>query len=203
MIYYWIYRVDSNAFCETILVPRGDKRLHTSGNQFETKSWRQSCDTGYQSPDGLPLLPGSPYLQTWEMGRRGQTTEKLYVAPIWRRSQAVLRWGLDWILNFYTLDAIFSTAGQRVLYVSLPLIWFVSFLGMRFAFMEMKFVLAKLLTEFELDVSSKTQLPAGHVILGFVGRLDRPVYVQLKKIKTWENKNPQIVCIHTYYNKLC
>ncbi|KAF6215191.1 hypothetical protein GE061_009943 [Apolygus lucorum] len=55
-------------------------------------------------------------------------------------------------------------------------------LGMRFAFMEMKFVVAKLLTEFEISISERTEMPAGHVILGIVGRLDRPVYIHLKKI---------------------
>uniref|UniRef100_A0A0K8T0Z4 Uncharacterized protein n=1 Tax=Lygus hesperus TaxID=30085 RepID=A0A0K8T0Z4_LYGHE len=60
-------------------------------------------------------------------------------------------------------------------------------LGMRFAFMEMKFVVAKLLTEFEISISERTEMPAGHVILGIVGRLDRPVYINLKRIGNLSN----------------
>ncbi|CAB0002007.1 unnamed protein product [Nesidiocoris tenuis] len=51
-------------------------------------------------------------------------------------------------------------------------------LGMRFSIMEMKLVLGKLLTEFEMTISPRTAMPAGHVTLGIVGRLDRPVYDQ-------------------------
>ncbi|BES89710.1 cytochrome P450 [Nesidiocoris tenuis] len=57
-------------------------------------------------------------------------------------------------------------------------------LGMRFSIMEMKLVLGKLLTEFEMTISPRTAMPAGHVTLGIVGRLDRPVYVRLNRLNS-------------------